>query len=102
MAGLTTLLIPVLSAYVALAAVTSASVDEKMVPISIGISEGFGQQQQPVTGGQPYATMYPGGPPAYGNDPGPSENAIAPPVNPYPRITHCVTTGIMPCSCLIA
>jgi hypothetical protein len=86
----------------------AGAADDKMVPMSISFDP-YGnpvpqqqqqvyQQPQPVYMVQqqkppkvPYNEAI--GPPNYGNSLGPGPNAIAPEVNPYPRLSHCVITG---------
>lgn len=83
---------------------SNAGADEKIVPMSVSFDP-YGQQSQPyqpVYQPQPvYVQPVPQvpynealGPPNYGNAPGPSANAIAPEVNPYPRLSRCIITGM--------
>lgn len=90
-------------ALVSLVGLVSGASEEKMVPMSIAVSEGglqglgvgyqqpYVPQQQQTYAQVPYNQAV--APPNYGNQPGPSENAIAPNVNPYPRQSYCIVTG---------
>lgn len=91
---------------------SAAGTDDKLVPINVHLSEGglgFRPPQQPqYQYQQPYPNQFAGnspyepsagysedhqGPPNYGNSIGPGENSIEPAVNPFPKLTHCRTTG---------
>lgn len=80
--------------------------DEKIMPMAISFVPGYQSQayrpppqqlpyEEPPrddsTDDAPFNEV--AGPVNYGNKPGPGENAIAPEINPYPRLSYCVTTG---------